>query len=129
MPQENELQPKELNASQQELYIEQHQWKLFDNFYLPFYSEKYRLFSYETAQISYNDEQLKEQANQKYLEFIVQLEKLGVEIIENNVTIESEPDTYRMKVRFLLEENAVESGELEAQGQEKNFDQESQKQE
>ncbi len=128
-PQENELQPKELNASQQELYIEQHQWKLFDNFYLPFYSEKYRLFSYETAQISYNDEQLKEQANQKYLEFIVQLEKLGVEIIENNVTIESEPDTYRMKVRFLLEENAVESGELEAQGQEKNFDQESQKQE
>lgn len=128
-PQENELQTKELNASQQELYIEQHQWKLFNNFYLPFYSEKYRLFSYETAQISYNDEQLKEQANQKYLEFIVQLEKLGVEIIENNVTIESEPDAYRMKVRFLLEENAVESGELEAQGQEKNFDQESQKQE
>ncbi len=117
------------NATQQELYIEQHQWKLFDNFYLPFYSEEYRLFSYELAQISYTDEQLKEQANQKYLEFIVQLEKLGVEIIENNVTIESEPDAYRMKVRFLLEENAVESGELEAQGQEKFFDQESQKQE
>ena len=117
------------NATQQELYIEQHQWKLFDNFYLPFYSEEYRLLSYETAQISYTDEQLKEQANQKYLEFIVQLEKLGVEIIENNVTIESEPDAYRMKVRFLLEENAVESGELEAQGQEKSVDQESQKQE
>lgn len=117
------------NATQQELYIEQRQWKLFDNFYLPFYSEEYRLLSYETAQISYTDEQLKEQANQKYLEFIVQLEKLGVEIIENNVTIESEPDAYRMKVRFLLEENAVESGELEAQGQEKSVDQESQKQE
>ena len=101
------------NAMQQELYIEQHQWKLFDNFYLPFYSEKYRRLSYETVQISYDDESLKRQANQKYLEFIVQLEKLGVEIIENNVTIESEPDTYRMKVRFLLEENAVESGELE----------------
>ena len=127
--QERELQTKEPNATQQELYIEQHQWKLFDNFYLPFYSEEYRLLSYETAQISYTDEQLKEQANQKYLEFIVQLEKLGVEIIENNVTIESEPDAYRMKVRFLLEENAVESGELEMQGQEKSVDQESQKQE
>lgn len=104
------------NELQQELYIEQHQWKLFDNFYLPFYSEEYRRLSYETLQISYDDEQLKEQADQKYLEFIVQLEKLGVEIIENNVTIESEPDAYRMKVRFLLEENAVKSSELETQG-------------
>ena len=107
------LPGNESKATQKELYIEQHQWKLFDNFYLPFYSEEYRQLSYEMAQVFYNDEQLKKQANEKYLEFIVQLEKLGVEIIENNVTIESEPDTYRMKVRFLLEENAVESGELE----------------
>ena len=120
---------KSVNTSQQELYIEQRQWKLFKNFYLPFYSEEYRQLSYEMAQISYDDESLKEQANQKYLEFIVQLEKLGVEIIENNVTIESEPDEYRMKVRFLLEENAVKSGELEVQGQEISVRQESQKQE
>ena len=127
--QENTSQTNESKTTQKELYIEQHQWRLFDNFYLPFYSEEYRQLSYEMAQVFYNDEQLKKQANEKYLEFIVQLEKLGVEIIENNVTIESEPDAYRMKVRFLLEENAVKSGELEEKGQEKAVDQESQKQE
>mgnify|MGYP000049023143 CR=1 FL=1 len=40
------------------------------------------------------------QADQKYLEFIIQLENLGVEIIENNVTIESGPKDYRMNVQF-----------------------------
>ena len=47
------------------------------------------LMKYENATVCYDDESLKKQADQKYLEFIIQLEKLGVEIIENNVTIES----------------------------------------
>ena len=55
---------------------------------------------------------------QKYLEFIIQLEKLGVEIIENNVTIESGPKDYRMNVQFLLEANASEKCALESQVQE-----------
>ena len=61
---------------------------------------------------------LKKQADQKYLEFIIQLEKLGVEIIENNVTIESSPKDYRMNVQFLLEANASEKCTLESQVQE-----------
>lgn len=52
------------------------------------------------------------------LEFIIQLEKLGVEIIENNVTIESGPKDYRMNVQFLLEANASEKCTLESQVQE-----------
>ena len=44
-----------------------------------------------------------------------------MEIIENNVTIESEPDVYRMKVRFLFKENAVENDEFETHVQEKTL--------
>ena len=71
--------PQSLMASdQEELYIEQHQWKLFEHFYLPFYNEEYCLMKYENATVCYDDESLKKQADQKYLEFIIQLEKLGV---------------------------------------------------
>ena len=73
---------------------------------------------YENATVCYDDESLKKQADQKYLEFIIQLEKLGVEIIENNVTIESSPKDYRMNVQFLLEANASEKCTLESQVQE-----------
>ena len=61
---------------------------------------------------------LKNRQTEKYLEFIIQLEKLGVEIIENNVTIESGPKDYRMNVQFLLEANASEKCTLESQVQE-----------
>ena len=111
--------PQSLMASdQEELYIEQHQWKLFEHFYLPFYNEEYCLMKYENATVCYDDESLKKQADQKYLEFIIQLEKLGVEIIENNVTIESGSKDYRMNVQFLLEANASEKCALESQVQE-----------
>ena len=73
---------------------------------------------YENATVCYDDESLKKQADQKYLEFIIQLEKLGVEIIENNVTIESGSKDYRMNVQFLLEANASEKCVLESQVQE-----------
>ena len=73
---------------------------------------------YENATVCYDDESLKKQADQKYLEFIIQLEKLGVEIIENNVTIESGLKDYRMNVQFLLEANASEKCTLESQVQE-----------
>lgn len=111
--------PKSLSSGKaddcEELYIEQTQWKLFENFYLPFYSETYSLFEYEEAQVCYDDQSLKEQAEKKYLEFILQFEKLGVEIIENNVTIESDPEKCVMKGTFVLERNAAESGGLESQ--------------
>lgn len=113
------LSPQSLMASdQEELYIEQHQWKLFEHFYLPFYNEEYCLMKYENATVCYDDESLTKQADQKYLEFIIQLEKLGVEIIENNVTIESGLKDYRMNVQFLLEANASEKCTLESQVQE-----------
>ena len=73
---------------------------------------------YENATVCYDDESLTKQADQKYLEFIIQLEKLGVEIIENNVTIESGLKDYRMNVQFLLEANASEKCTLESQVQE-----------
>lgn len=41
-----------------------------------------------------------------------------MEIIENNVTIESGPKDYRMNVQFLLEANASEKCALESQVQE-----------
>ena len=90
----------------------------FEHFLSPFYNEEYCLMKYENATVCYDDESLKKQADQKYLEFIIQLEKLGVEIIENNVTIESGPKDYRMNVQFLLEANASEKCALESQVQE-----------
>ena len=41
-----------------------------------------------------------------------------MEIIENNVTIESGPKDYRMNVQFLLEANVSEKCTLESQVQE-----------
>lgn len=75
-------------------------------------------YEVENATVCVDDESHKKQADQKYLEFIIQLEKLGVEIIENNVTIESGSKDYRMNVQFLLEANASEKCALESQVQE-----------
>ena len=57
-------------------------------FYLPFYNEEYCLMKYENATVCYDDESLKSRQTKNILNLLFELEKLGVEIIENNVTIE-----------------------------------------
>ena len=52
-------------SDQEELYIEQHQWKLFEHFYLPFYNEEYCLMKYENATVCYDDESLKNAGRSK----------------------------------------------------------------
>ena len=113
IPAQKERNEENSTEQNEEVYIEQKQWHLFEHFYLPIYSETYRSFQYQNTQISYDDPSLKRQADQKYREFIVQLEKLGVEIIENNVTIESDPECLYMKVGLLLEKNAAVTADLE----------------
>ena len=106
--------PQSLMASdQEELYIEQHQWKLFEHFYLPFYNEEYCLMKYENATVCYDDESLTKQADQKYLEFIIQLEKLGVEIIENNVTILDNDSACLFRLEMITEEPAGSPAPIE----------------
>lgn len=105
--------PGSLGEKEGELFVQQIQWKLFDNFYLPIYTEYYQYRSFEEVQEAYDDDSLISQAEEKYLEYILQLDKLGVEIIENHVTIESGSESCVMEGPLLLERNAVRRAELE----------------
>ncbi len=91
----------------EEVFIEQKPFKLFENFYLPFGIEEITYREYTEEIVSCSDAELKEQANVHFLNFLNDLEKIGVEIIENNVTIDINEEFCLIKGTLILEENAV----------------------
>ena len=60
---------------------------LLDNFYLPVYYGRVRQRFYRKESFFYTDEQLQALAEYQIYADLSQLENLGVEIIQNNVTI------------------------------------------
>lgn len=72
---------------QTELITTRHQCKLFSNFYLPIYYGSSEKRSYEEWSQTYSEEQLTLLSQQKLQCYIENLEKLGVEIIQNSVKI------------------------------------------
>ncbi len=91
----------------EEVYIEQKPVKLFENFYLPLSLERVTYREYTEEMVQCSDDMLKQQVNEHFLDFLNELEKIGVEIIENNVTIEINEEFCLMKGTLILEENAV----------------------
>lgn len=59
-----------------------------DNFYLPFSIEKIRCKEYSSHTETYTEEEAKAIANEKINNYINNLSEKGIQIIENNVTIE-----------------------------------------
>lgn len=90
-----------------QLQVEQYQWKLFGSMYLPIYSEIYRKRFFRNVTVYYDEKSLMQLADQAFYDFLLDLDKLGVEIIEKNVTIECGVDECILRAELLLEENAV----------------------
>lgn len=67
--------------------LEEKQLHLWNNFYLPFYWGNVTKKYYENVDKTYTKEEAKEVASQNLNQFCEDLQKKGVQIIENNVTI------------------------------------------
>lgn len=68
--------------------IEEHQLKLWDNFYLPFYLGKIKKEEYKNVERVYTKEEAEQLAAQHLEEFCENLRKKGVQILENSVKIQ-----------------------------------------
>lgn len=80
-----------------ELYdktVEQTQLRLADNFYLPVYLWKSYYSEYRLLGYTYTEAEAKELLNKNLNDFFTELMEKGVQIIENNVTIRDEGDSY-----------------------------------
>ncbi|MCI8318432.1 MAG: sporulation protein YqfD [Lachnospiraceae bacterium] len=64
------------------------QLRISDNFYLPFYIQKFTAREYENKEIQYTKEQAKEILNRNFRYFVQNLNEKGVQIFENDVRIE-----------------------------------------
>lgn len=79
--------PMNLKDVKAEVYTDTKQVHIFSNFYLPFYYGDSIIKYYSEVDSVYTDEQLKGIAEGRLSYYLKNLEKMGVEIIENNVKI------------------------------------------
>lgn len=96
-----------------------------DNFYLPFTLGEYTIRKYEMVQKKYTKEQANAVAKERLKEFCENLTEKGVEILENNVTIEVNGKECQTTGRFTLIEklgirSPVEKIQLKEQESEVN---------
>ncbi|MBQ8637996.1 MAG: sporulation protein YqfD [Lachnospiraceae bacterium] len=106
--------PQIKTNGKQEVMIEQDPIRLFENFYLPCFVLRRTLRTYREEPVICSDEELNRQVTERFLAYLENLEKIGVEIIENNVTIDMNEEFCLMKGTLVLEENAVRSVPIEA---------------
>lgn len=77
----------ELTKKCEEL-VEEEQLHLWNNFYLPFYYGKISKKYYENVEKNYTKEEAEQIAQKKVEQFCKDLQKKGVQMIQNNVTIQ-----------------------------------------
>lgn len=82
--------------------------KITENFYLPVILGKNTEQEYETADAVYTKEEASARAKEELSLFFEKLERKGIQIIENNVTIEFNGNTCTAAGDYLLEESAVQ---------------------
>ncbi len=90
-----------------DFFAEEHQLRLFSDFYLPVYVgniEAREMASYEKA---YTKAELLELSSRINRQFVKKLEEKGVQILENNDRIERSVSGYRMKGEFVTEESII----------------------
>lgn len=76
--------------AQYDTTVEIHKFKIFKNFYLPFGYKITELKPYQLMQKEYTDKEAKERLEKQLKEKISDLQRKGVEIIENNVKIKKQ---------------------------------------
>ncbi len=81
---------------------EKEQICLFGGFYLPVYWGKETVREYQKEKQIYTQEEIKEKFEEKVQKFIQTLGEKGVQIIEKNVTINKNKDTWNLKVKFTV---------------------------
>ncbi len=97
-----------------ELVTEEVPIRLFGSLYLPGAVEKKTARILQKEEVMRSDSEMTAQAEARFLDYLENLDDLGVEIIENNVTIDVHEDFCLMKGTLLLEQNAVKAAPVES---------------
>ena len=79
------------------------QFRLTPTFYLPFALEYTEYVPYENVVEEYTDEVIKKMAEEELQKYLIELEKKGVQIISNSVTISLDADGGHVKVTLILD--------------------------
>lgn len=90
--------------SEQDMATEETTLHIGENFYVPITLGEYTIRKYETVQKKYTKEEAKGVAKERVREFCENLTEKGVEILENNVTIEVNGKECQTTGRFVLVE-------------------------
>ncbi|MCM1498627.1 MAG: sporulation protein YqfD [Clostridium sp.] len=77
-----------IDAENFDSYTQIHKAKLLDNFYLPFGYKTVKRTPYQLRKAEYSDEEAQNILNERLQKKLQDFEQKGVEIVENNVTIE-----------------------------------------
>lgn len=90
-----------------ELYdtvVTEHRLKLGSSIYLPVYFNKITSKEYDTVLCTYSEDEAEEKAKKRLQIYIEDLQKKGVEILENNVTIDVGSDKCNAKGTIVVKE-------------------------
>ena len=79
------------------------QFRLTPTFYLPFALEYTEYVPYENVVEEYTDEVIKKMAEEELQKYLIELEKKGVQIISNSVTISLDADGGHVKGTLILD--------------------------
>ncbi|MCD7724997.1 MAG: sporulation protein YqfD [Clostridiales bacterium] len=86
---------------------EKSQLQLLDHLYLPIFYGRRTIQEYEIVQRKYTEAEMNDIMREEWDKIISTLEEKGVQIIEKNVTIKKNDDSWVLNVRMQLEEAAV----------------------
>jgi len=94
----------------QELYdetIENIQLRFGENFYFPIFLKKITYHTYELEDDEYTEDEAKRLAEEHFLQYLVNLEEKGIQIIEKNVMIKKVNQGYLVSGSIIAEESIV----------------------
>lgn len=92
-----------------ESVVDEKQLHLWNNFYLPFYWGSVTKKYYENVEKTYSQKEAEQLAAQKLQQFCEDLQKKGVQIVENNVTIQVDDNTCRAQGSIVVIEKTGEN--------------------
>ena len=100
---ENILKKQSEENTLSEVWSWKKQFRLTPTFYLPFALEYTEYVPYENVVEEYTDEVIKKMAEEKLQKYLNELEKKGVQIISNSVTISLDADGGHVKGTLILD--------------------------
>ena len=100
---ENILKKQLEEKTLSEVWSWKKQFRLTPTFYLPFALEYTEYVPYENVVEEYTDEVIKKMAEEELQKYLIELEKKGVQIISNSVTISLDADGGHVKGTLILD--------------------------